>query len=60
MRAYAARLLQVPKFALCLIDDIVGEERLVELFTKLLPSVHGARPLFDVRLFMPPPQHGHL
>ena len=42
--AYVARLLQFPKLALRLIDDVVMKECLFELLLELLPSVDGAMP----------------
>ena len=48
-------LIELSKLALCLIDGVVREERLLELLAKSLPRVHGACPLLDVGLFTPPP-----
>ena len=55
IRAYAALLSQLPHLALCFIDNVAREERLLELHTEQLSCVQRACPLCDVRLFTLPP-----
>ena len=53
-------MLKLFKLVLFLIDDVVREERPLELLLEFLPSVDGATPLPYFRLFTPPSKHGHL
>ncbi|KAH0712489.1 hypothetical protein KY289_008448 [Solanum tuberosum] len=53
--AYSARLLQLPKLALRLIDDVVREEGLLELFPQFLLGVDGAHLLPYLGLLAPLP-----
>lgn len=43
--AYVARLLQLPKLVVRLVDDVVREKCLLELHIELLLSVDGAKSL---------------
>ena len=42
---YASRLLEIHKLVLYLIENIVREDHLLELFMELLPCVDGTTPL---------------
>ena len=57
---YGSRMLKFPKLALRLIDDIFREEGFFELLTESLPSVDGATSIPYFKIFMPPPEHGHV